>query len=286
MTVSEPKITRLPLDQIIVDDEKRLRPVSEVGVESLIASINELGVIKDPIHVRRKGRGDDIQLVLIAGGHRLAAAKRLGWDEIPARVWADVTDDFATLMEIDDNLSGAELSVLELSVFLAKRKRVYERLHPETKNGANGGPKGQQNETDIMSFSKSVAEKRELSDRHIRRFIQIGEALSEREVATLGAAKAPLKLKDLLELAKIGEPIVRADVVGKLAEGSVKSAAEAMAALKPGPKTTPKDPVDEAFNALLKAWKRAPMLAKRRFIDETKGDISQILTQQPDAEAV
>nr|WP_246534538.1 ParB N-terminal domain-containing protein [Aliiroseovarius lamellibrachiae] len=272
------------MDQIIVDAEKRLRPVSEVGVESLIASINELGVIKDPIHVRRKGRGNDTLLVLIAGGHRLAAAKRLGWDDIPARVWADVTDDFATLMEIDDNLSGAELSVLELSVFLAKRKRVYERLHPEVKHGAQGGRGGNQNEADIMSFSKSVAEKRELSDRHIRRFIQIGEALSEREVATLGAAKAPLKLKDLLELAKINEPIVRADVVGKLAEGSVKSAAEAMAMLKPAASTAPKDPADDAFNALLKAWTRTPMAAKRRFVDELRDDLTSLFADHPDLE--
>ncbi len=117
--ISEPKIQRIPVADIEVDAEHRLRPVSDAGVQSLMASIEELGVIKDAIHVRKKRRATGESLVLMAGGHRLEAAKRLGWETIPARIWADATDDFARLMEIDDNLSGSDLSNLELSVFLA-----------------------------------------------------------------------------------------------------------------------------------------------------------------------
>ena len=170
---SEPKIQKLDISDIYVDEENRLRPVSETGVESLIVSIKELGVMKDAIHVRRKRRKSGDTYVLMAGAHRLAAARKLGWAQIPVRIWNDVTDNFARLMEIDDNLSGAELSYLELSVFLAEQKRVYEKMYPETKNGANGGRGSKRNETEIISFSKSVAEKRDLSARHIRNFIQI-----------------------------------------------------------------------------------------------------------------
>ncbi|MBL9057471.1 MAG: DUF935 family protein, partial [Rhodobacteraceae bacterium] len=113
-----------------IDTRNRLRPVSTAGVESIIASIGEVGVMKDPIHVRRKKGG---QLVLIAGGHRLEAAKRLGWIEIEAKVWVDVTDDWSRMMEIDDNLAGAELNPLDTALFLAARKEVYERLHPEAR---------------------------------------------------------------------------------------------------------------------------------------------------------
>ncbi|PIE15917.1 MAG: chromosome partitioning protein ParB [Rhodobacterales bacterium] len=267
----------LPIASIEVDAKARLRPVSEAGVESLIASIKELGVIKDPIHVRRKGRGEDATLALMAGGHRLEAARRLGWETIPARVWTDVTDDFARLMEIDDNLSGADLSNLELSVFLAERKRVYERLHPETRNGANGGRGGKRNETEIISFSKSVAEKRELSARHIRNFVRIGSTLSPREVAELSAIETPPKLKDLMALAKIVEPIIRADVVGRLVSGESKSVTEALDVLQP--KRTPpvRDKVDEAYLAMFKLWSRAPKAAKRRFVDDRKREIAAIL---------
>ena len=274
--ISEPKIQRLPLSDIEVDADNRLRPVSEAGVQSLIASIEELGVIKDAVHVRKKRRASGETLVLMAGGHRLEAAKRLGWETIPARVWADVTDDFARLMEIDDNLSGADLSNLELSVFLAERKRVYERMHPEAKQGAHGGRGGKKNETEIISFSKSVAEKRELSDRHIRNFIQIGNALSPREVAELASAKEPLKLKDLMALAKIGEPIVRSDIVGRLSSGEVKSVADALGKMQSG-KPDAKDPDVVAFQKLKAAWERAPMKMKRRFVADQSAELLSLL---------
>src|SRR5690554_3170186 len=107
------KIDRIKVGEILATG--RLRPVSEAGVESLMASIAEVGVMKDAVHVRQKKGG---QLVLIAGGHRLEAAKRLGWDEIEAKLWADVTDDWARLMEIDDNIAGAELNPLDTALFL------------------------------------------------------------------------------------------------------------------------------------------------------------------------
>ncbi|MFT6668672.1 MAG: ParB family chromosome partitioning protein [Afipia broomeae] len=274
--ISEPKIQRLPLSDIEVDAENRLRPVSEAGVQSLIASIEELGVIKDAVHVRKKRRASGETLVLMAGGHRLEAAKRLGWETIPARVWADVTDDFARLMEIDDNLSGADLSNLELSVFLAERKRVYERLHPETKAGVAGARAKHGTATEIISFADSVAEKRELSARHIRNFIQIGNALSPREVAELADAKEPLKLKDLMALAKIGEPIVRSDIVGRLSSGEVKSVADALGKMQPG-KPNAKDPDVVAFQKLKAAWERAPMKMKRRFVADESAELLSLL---------
>ena len=40
-----------------VDASKRLRPVSSAGVESLMASIAEVGVMKDAIHVRQRKDG-------------------------------------------------------------------------------------------------------------------------------------------------------------------------------------------------------------------------------------
>ena len=46
---------RANLDEIIIRD--RLRPVREVGVESLLASIAETGVMKDAVHLRKKKDG-------------------------------------------------------------------------------------------------------------------------------------------------------------------------------------------------------------------------------------
>ncbi len=180
-------------------------------------------------------------------------------------------------MEIDDNLSAAELTCLEMSVILAERKRIYERLHPETKAG---GPRGNQHtggrQTDIMSFCQSVAEKRDLSERHIRRLIQIGNALGADEIATLYAAKNPIKFKDLMGLAGIGEPADRRYVIGQRAAGHCASLGEALATLRPRA-SAPVNADDQALIRLATAWARAPMAVKRRFVADECAALRKLL---------
>jgi len=257
----------------------RLRPVSAAGVDSLIASITETGVMKDAIHLRKKKDGS---LHLLAGAHRTEAARRLGWDEIEAKIWADVTDDWARLIEIDDNLAGAEMNALDTAVFLATRKAVYERLHPETKQGVAGGLARQGSATELSSvaaFAVATAEKFNMTDRQVRKIVAAGSKLGPDEVAKLRAAPRQVSLKDLIEISKISQPTDRYDVVRLLSEGSAKSAAEAARNLKPG-SAAPVDANEAAFRALMAAWKRAPAAARHRFRAEIAGgDIAEVAAQ-------
>lgn len=261
------KIDRVKVGEVLVT--ARLRPVSEAGVESLLASIAEIGVMKDAIHVRQKKAG---QLVLIAGGHRLEAARRLGWEEIEAKVSADVTDDWARLMEIDDNIAGAELNPLDTALFLAERKRVYERLHPETKAKVGAELVAcRWNTADTMSvasFAAATAEKFGMTDRHVRRLIAAGSRLDPRDVQLLRKAPRQVTLKDLGEIARIGNVAERYEVVETLAQGRAKSAADARRQWKAeqGLAAPVEDPVEAALKALKSAWTRAPKEARRRFV--------------------
>ena len=158
-----------------VKRDQRLRPVTEAGVQSLLASVAEIGRIKDPVHVRKTKAG----LVLLAGGHRMAAYDVLGTTEADAWVWSGITNDQAQMIEIDDNLAGAEMGALDTAVFLAARKRVYEKMHPETRRGV-AGALARHSATDTMSvasFVASTAEKFGLSERHVRRLVEAGEKL-------------------------------------------------------------------------------------------------------------
>jgi ParB family chromosome partitioning protein len=270
-----------PVPVAEIDARNRLRPVSEAGVEALKASILETGVMKDAIHVRRKKGG---ALVLIAGAHRLEAARQLGWTEIEAKVWTDVTDDWSRLMEIDDNLAGAEMGPLDTAVFLAERKAVYERLHPETKHGGDRKSVEFQNQMDIMSvrsFAATTAEKFGLSDRHVRRMIEIGTALSRDELRWLRASPAPIRLTDLQALAKIGDQRERSQVCIRLSNGA-KSAADAWRAHRSeaGDEAPVKDPVEEAFVALAKAWGRAGAVSRRRFIRANFDEIFEMCGEE------
>ncbi|MFN3576392.1 MAG: ParB/RepB/Spo0J family partition protein [Tabrizicola sp.] len=256
-----------PVPVAEIDDRNRLRPVSQAGVEALKASIAQTGVMKDAIHVRRKkGCG----LVLIAGAHRLEAARQLGWTEIEAKIWTDVTDDWARLLEIDDNLAGAEMGPLDTAVFLAERKRIYERLHPETRRGV-AGALARHSATDIVSiasFVATTAEKFGLSDRHVRRLVWAGEKLGI-DSARLRSAARPVTLNDLMQIAKIGEPVLRYAVVDALIEGTAKSVAEArraIAARERGDKAVREEQAEAGFIALAKAWTRASTAARKRFL--------------------
>lgn len=278
MAASLMQIDWVTVSDVVVRD--RLRPVSEAGVESLMASITEIGVMKDAIHVRKKKDGS---LWLIAGGHRLEAARRLGWAEIEAKVWSGMTDDMARLMEIDDNLAGAEMNALDTAVFLAERKAVYEKLHPEARRGFAGGKARHGQLTDIMSvasFAITTAEKFGLTDRHVRRLIAVGEALYPTEIDQLRAAERPVKLADLQALAKVGDAVERQRVVEMFAAGEAKNIPAARGRYKAeetGVEAPIKDPVDQQLLALKAAWSRAGAAARRRWLEDAGADVLALM---------
>ena len=268
-----PTITELAVADIICRD--RLRPVSEAGVAALIASIGELGVIKDAVHVRRKKDGT---FHLMAGAHRLEAARRLGMATIPVKAWT-CTDDWARLVEIDDNLAGAELTALDTALFLARRKEVYERLHPETMRGAAGARGRWSDASELGSFASTTAEKLGITERQVQKIVAAGERLQPPDVQALRRAPRPVTLKDLTVIGKTTSAPERYHVVEALAAGQAKSAAEARRswASRQGGAIAQKDPVEEDFKALRTAWLRASKAARRRFIETEIEGVEDVL---------
>lgn len=274
--------TLLPIDRLPVDSIEvrgRLRPVSDAAVEALIASIGELGVMKDAVHVRRVKDGRN---VLIAGAHRLEAARRLGWPDVPAKVWRDVTDDWARLLEIDDNIAGSELSPLDTAVFLARRKDVYERLHPETRRGVAGAARRwDATEPGSVAFVAATAEKFGLTERQVYKIVAAGSALSDEDVQLLRSAPRPVTLKDLTGLAKVRSAAERHEVALALAHGDATSVADAIKTLRGGAAEGPvQDAVEAAFHTLLNAWRRAPRAARRRFAAALGDEIAALAEEE------
>lgn len=106
------------------------RPINEANVTRLMESIKAIG-LKTPIAVI----GDDNipdpesgELIegyyVVAGAHRLEACRRLGFTDIDAIEFKDATD--AEIWEIDENLCRAELTAVEQSEHLARRKALWE----------------------------------------------------------------------------------------------------------------------------------------------------------------
>ena len=74
---------------------------------------------------------------LVAGAHRLEAARELRWPRIEAFVLDELTADEVRLIELDENLMRAELTAFDRARSLARRKELYERIHPETRQGGD-----------------------------------------------------------------------------------------------------------------------------------------------------
>ena len=268
---------RLPpvsyVEPALIEVGERLRPVSEAAVEALIASIGDLGMMKDPIHVRRV-RHQDNRLVLVAGGHRLEAAKRLEWTAIPAFV-RQMTDAEAAMTELDDNLYHAELSPLELAVFSAKRKQLYLKLHPETRQGL--APRLQRNSTSVVaSFAATIAEKRGITERQVRNIIAAGEGLDAREVELLRRGQRAPSLKDLLALRKAVEPEKRRAAIERFATGDEKTIARA---LKEPVQDRPDYEFQKQSDAIQTAWARASKRARKQFLALERKSILALLDE-------
>jgi N6-adenosine-specific RNA methylase IME4 len=127
-------------------------------VDELAESILR-GRMLQPILLRPRSRDG---YILIAGRHRLEAVRqlhkrKLGPDHIRAEIVDNLDADTALLAEIDENLVRSELSPIERALHVARRKKLYETLHPETKAKVAGGKARQGTASDNLSFAESTA---------------------------------------------------------------------------------------------------------------------------------
>ena len=129
------------LDVEIIYVPERLRKLSTERVVALAESIKLLGILS-PLTIRIMpemeidGVIEQGVPVLIAGHHRLEAARLVGLEEVPCiEVTAD--DIEAQLWEIDENLARSELTTDEKRDHLRRRKALWE----EQQKQENGTPR-------------------------------------------------------------------------------------------------------------------------------------------------
>jgi len=259
-------VTSIPLDLIEVGE--RLRVVDRDYAALIAESLAERG-LDTPIIVT--GPGADGRHTLIAGGHRVEAARLAGWRDIPARV-IEADELQAKLIEIDENLIRRELSALDRAVFLSERKRIYEALHPDTKRG---GPRRGTKPTSVSvwSFGKATAQKLGVDERTIQR------AVARAAIpADIRAMIAGLPIADsgaeLDKLAALG-PAMQREVARRLG-GDTRTVAAAMAAIHGPPTTNAAAEAVRQHAALMSAWRKAGKAARRRFVDYlvAEGEVS------------
>lgn len=252
---------RIPLFEI--ESSTRLRPVDQDWAAAIASSMEAKG-LDTPITIRRKGAG----YRLVIGGHRRAAFAILGIEELIEGVHfklVEMTDDEARLSEIDENLMRRELSVIDKAIFLAQRKEVWDKLYPET---AKTGPKKLRTECPQFrpkTFTADAAAKTGLSDRTIRRAIELNNVLcDDPELVSIvrgtKLADNAAQLKALLRETAENRLII----ARQIAAGAGKNVAQArqIAGLA---KPSEIDPHVATANKLLALWNRASPKARKIF---------------------
>lgn len=253
---------KIPLDAII--DTDRLRPVDDAWAAALAESIRDHG-LEQPIVVRPNPLSASGSFVLVAGCHRLAAFRLLGLAEIDAIVRA-LTPDEARLVEIDENLMRRELDPLDRAVFLAERKAVWERMHPETAHGGDRKSRKNKGENQVAMiatrFSKDVAARTGLSERSVRMACQIAAELGPDAIARLRTTPLAGNQSQLLLLAKMDADARAAAIEAAVA---AKSMTVSAALRSVGLGGAAVDVGEAQFRKLCEAWNRAGAKARRRF---------------------
>jgi ParB family chromosome partitioning protein len=250
----------IPVDQIHVED--RLRSVNPDHAALIAESFRANGQMT-PIEVRRDEAG---KFVLVAGAHRLAAARLAEMDQIAAII-TDADEDQARLREIDENLCRRDLTELDRATFLAERKAVWIRLHPET--AVTGRKKLKTNLSLIPTFAKDAAERLGLSARSVDRAIRRSDSLCADAKAILAHSKWADNGAVLDGLANLPpDDQVRAAGALTREEDPARNLAAALAEFQPAKKVSRNQEIDEQFFRLMRAWEKAShRAAKQRFID-------------------
>jgi ParB family chromosome partitioning protein len=306
ITTEPGKAVSQTLERIAVDDVEvvgKHREVDPEKVKTLAASMAKFG-LHTPITVRRIKKADGTKvLALVAGGHRLAAAKYLGWTHIDAFVMEGNETD-ARIRRLMENLYRADLTALQRAEDVAELVQLVLENAKGVRLAPRGGP--QPHDRGIKKAAKALGLTRE----EIRRSLQIAgiSAEAKAKAKKLGLDKmqsALLKIAkqegSAAQVAKIDEikegshPVIASS--GALAKkakkhpnGGKPSELEAFDA-KAGssPPTVPededpnpepeypelpasldrqRDENERLFASLKAAWDNAPRSVRKRFVTE------------------
>ncbi|MGB3094051.1 MAG: ParB/RepB/Spo0J family partition protein [Candidatus Zixiibacteriota bacterium] len=112
-------LVNLRIDKIKSNPYQPRTKVDEEKLSELAASIKEKGIIQ-PVVVRQVGE----EFELVAGERRLLAAKKLGWEEIPAVIAGKLSKEDMLELSLIENLQREDLNPIDTA-------RGYKRLLEE-----------------------------------------------------------------------------------------------------------------------------------------------------------
>jgi N6-adenosine-specific RNA methylase IME4 len=200
----------MKLDIARIQVGQRKRKLDEGKVRSLAESFESIGQLQ-PITVEQCEYGN---YRMIAGLHRLEAAKLLGWESIEAQEFeGDAVA--AELAEIDENLMRNDLTVLEQGEHLARRNEILEIM-----GGRRGVGRYSNGETvSPLKTTSEIAKESGLSERSAQQRMQVARNIVPEVKDAIRDTEIANSTTQLLELARLA-PEKQVEVAKGIAEGA------------------------------------------------------------------
>ncbi len=214
----------------------RLRAVDNAKVKSLADSMKGIG-LQQPITVWAE---PDKDIHLVAGAHRLEAAKSLGWEWIDA-VFTDANEIDRQLWEIDENLIRSELTATQQAEHLAKRRELWEARRESGTSCPTLTGRGNK------QFAAETSDKTGVPKRTVNRAVSRAEGVTK-------------EVRDTIRGTDLDKGVVL-DKLKKLPADEQMPAVEQFKSTQ----NVIEDPDEKQFDALKSAWNRASTEARRRF---------------------
>lgn len=198
----------LELDIAEIKVGHRKRKLNEEKIESLVESYKRIGQLQ-PVTVIK----DNGMYKLLAGLHRLEAAKRSGWQLIKASLF-EGDDIAAELAEIDENLMRNDLTVLEQGEHLARRQELIGY-----KQGDNRFTVGRGEIISPLKSTPELAKEIGLTERSAQNRMQVARNIVPEVKDTIRNTEIANSTTQLLELARLA-PEEQVEVAKKVADGA------------------------------------------------------------------
>ena len=244
-----PQGDSIPLKDIRTPEGRR--PIDAERVTDLAKSIALVGLLQLPVvrlvqetYTAKDDDGNSTMLTpeyyeVVAGAHRIAAVKQLGWTHVPVLKAAhDTTPAQCSLIEMDENLCRKELSQAELKLIILQRPKLVAAVEagkvsginsanaekmpePKRSHAKTGKPKGRPVASTDATSDTQIGKLVNLSADTVKRKRLEAEQLGEetlakvvgtsldkpRELKALAAMPVPERVA-LAERAKAGEQVL------------------------------------------------------------------------------
>ncbi|HQM01167.1 MAG TPA: DNA methyltransferase [Ruminococcus flavefaciens] len=195
----------------------RKRKIDEIKVKNIADSFNNIGQLQ-PVTVLI----NDYKYLLVAGLHRIEAARSIGWTSIEATIF-EGDKITAELAEIDENLMRNDLTVLEQGEHIQRRNEILEAMGQRREVGRYQNSNGVT--VTPLKTTEDIAKEAGLSKNSVQKRAQIARDIVPEAKELIRDTPIADSTTQLLELARM-EPEKQIEVAKQLSskEMTIKDA--------------------------------------------------------------